>query len=395
MSRNYFDCYRCVEKAWERANNTSSWSGKIYESSEYTKLTKEYLNAIIATYLFAKSKVVDGHDVSMERLKNYIIKRVFRKGNTWDIKPDPKEFLERKGLKDKSIEDYVFKLVQKSYPGAMEYVEEIFSVELTEEENRLFEVAKCAADRLEIDELKFKMSENDYEETVKQIERAERKNHVSEFLDEEEMKWFAKLKSANRLIRWQKYLRTIKFTDSAHMFLTALFADLIAQECNELGLVKEKIDPTRAFFTGLFHDIAEVWTGDAPSPCKDEIFFAESDKKLRDIFEEYEDYVYDKYFYKYMDPLLEEEFRKNIVFYEGTDEFSQIIKNADYFSADYEVWLNIKAGNRDMPYFDVIDRSYRKAISENKSLKERTPAATEILRDMYRYSHIELNVPVI
>ena len=96
-----------------------------------------------------------------------------------------------------------------------------------------------------------------------------------------------------------------------------------------------------------------------------------------------------KYFYKYMDPRLESEFANKVVFEEGEDVISQLVKNGDYFSADYEAYLTIKVGVLDTPYYEIIKKSYAKAAANAangyQNLRERTPGATKILEDMYDF----------
>lgn len=388
--KDYYDTYLCVEKAWEKANNTSSWSGKIEPSPVYTKATKEFFNAVVAEYLFLKNiSLEDDKTLSQERLKCHIVKRIFRKGELWDIKPNEKTYLERHGMKDADVYQYMYKAVNDNYPGAVWYLDYVFSQELTLKEMELFEVAKFTATKIEFEAIKSQMTKVNREETQKEIDRKEKDIHLCDYLDDEELRWFEKLSDASRIGRWAKFPKNFVMTDSAHMMLTALFSDLITKEFVELN--KTDVDSTKAFFVALFHDIIEVWTGDAPSPCKDELFFATVQSYLRKVYEEFEEYMYKKYFYRYMDPVLAEKFKEDVVFEEGADDLSQIIKNADYFSADWEVYLTIKTGLVDKAYFSIIEKSYNKSQRNaqngyNGTLRERTPAATQILADMYDYT---------
>ena len=391
----YFDLLLCFEKAWEKSNNTFSWSGKIRPTPSYTKATKEFMNSVIAEYLFLKYHVTKGWELSEERLKFHIIQRVLRKGELWDILPGAKEYLEKNGMRDEDIIKYLYETVNTFYPNAYEYVKSIFAVSLTEKEEELFRVAKHVATLIEFDAIKGEMSDINREETQEEIDKINIK--VSDYLDDGEMKLFVKLSDAVRLVRWAKYRKGSLFTDAAHMLLTALTAEVITLEYKELKLVDESIDSTRAFFKALLHDCVEVYTGDAPSPCKNAMFFEGVGKKLRKIFEEFEEYVYKKYVFKPMDPLLQDEFKEKVVFDEGDDPVSKIVKNADYFSADIESYIMIVVGVLDGPYFDVLAMSHERA-DENKAngftdLKVKSPAATEILRIMYDYSKTRKPAP--
>jgi len=397
MIEKYLDCYKCLYEAWKKANNTFSWSGLIGPSYSYTKATKEYMNAIIAEYLFIKFHATKGWHLSEYRLKCHVIQRILRKGELWDISPFAKEYLKKQGMEDGATDRFLFETIKQTFPQAYDYVEGIFSVSLTEEEETLFTVAKNLATYFEFEAIKDSMTSINREEKQKEIDESIRKIDFDEYLETEEMDLLLKLTDAVRLVRWAKYSKGFCFTDAAHMLLTALLAEITTIEYQELGLVDETIDPTRAFFKALLHDGVEVRTGDAPSPCKDKMFFKGVGKKLRKIFEEFEDYVYKKFFFKPMDPLLQEEFKEKVVFDEGDDPISKIVKNCDYFSADIECYLMIVIGVSDKNYFNILKESFEKATRNKEAgfcnLRVKTPAATELLKFMYEFSKTKTPAP--
>lgn len=397
MIEKYLDCYKCLYEAWKKANNTFSWSGLIKPSYSYTKATKEYMNAIIAAYLFIKFHATKGWKLSEHRLKCHIIQRILRKGELWDISPFAKEYLKKQGMEDDATERFLFETIKQAFPKAYDYVEGIFSVSLTAEEEKLFSVAKNLATYFEFEAIKSEMTSINREEKQKEIDESIRKIDFDEYFEKEELDLLLKLTDAVRLVRWAKYSKSFCFTDAAHMLLAALLAEITTLEYREIGLVDETIDPTRAFFKALLHDGVEVRTGDAPSPCKDKMFFKGAGKNLRKIFEEFEEYVYKKFFFKPMDPLLQEEFIEKVVFDEGDDPISRIVKNCDYFSADIESYLMIVIGVSDKNYFDILKESFKKATKNKEAgfsdLRVRTPAATEFLKSMYEFSTTKTPAP--
>lgn len=397
MIEKYLDCYKCLYEAWKKANNTFSWSGLIKPSYSYTKATKEYMNAIIAAYLFIKFHATKGWNLSEYRLKCHIIQRILRKGELWDISPFAKEYLKKQGMEDDATERFLFETIKQAFPKAYDYVEGVFSVSLTAEEEKLFSVAKNLATYFEFEAIKSEMTSINREEKQKEIDESIRKIDFYEYFEKEEIDLLLKLTDAVRLVRWAKYSKSFCFTDAAHMLLAALLAEITTLEYREIGLVDKTIDPTRAFFKALLHDGVEVRTGDAPSPCKDKMFFKGAGKNLRKIFEEFEEYVYKKFFFKPMDPLLQEEFIEKVVFDEGNDPISKIVKNCDYFSADIESYLMIVIGVSDKNYFDILKESFKKATKNKEAgfgdLRVRTPAATEFLKSMYEFSTTKTPAP--
>lgn len=397
MIEKYLDCYKCFFTAWGKANNTFSWSGLIEPSYSYTKATKEYMNAIIAEYLFIKFHATKGWSVSEYRLKCHIIQRILRKGELWDISPFAKEYLKNHGMEDDATDRFLFETIKQSFPQAYDYVKGIFSVSLTKEEAELFSVAKNIATYFEFEAIKGRMTSINCEEKQKEIDESMRKTDFDDYLEKEELDLLLKLTDTVRLVRWAKYPKSFCFTDAAHMLLAALMAEITTLEYRECGLVDESVDPTRAFFKALLHDGVEVRTGDAPSPCKDKMFFKWEGKYLRKIFEEFEDYVYKKFFFKPMDPLLQEEFIEKVVFDEGDDPVSKIVKNCDYLSADIECYLMIVTGASDKNYFKILEESFKKAVKNKEegfcNLRVKTPAATEFLRVMYEFSKTKIPAP--
>lgn len=393
----YLDYYKCFYTAWVKSNNTFSWSGLIKPSYSYTKATKEYMNAIIAEYLFIKFHATKGLNLSEYRLKCHIIQRILRKGELWDISPFAKEYLKNKGMKNDATDKFMFETIKQSFPKAYDYITDIFSVSLTKEEEDLFFVAKSLATYFEFETIKSEMTSINRDEKQKEIDESIRKINFGEYFEKEEIDLLLKLTDTVRLVRWAKYSKSFWFTDAAHMLLTALLAEPTTLEYREIGLIDETVDPTRAFFKALLHDGVEVRTGDAPSPCKDRMFFKGEGKYLRKIFEEFEDYVYKKFFFRPMDPLFEEEFAEKVVFDEGDDVISKIVKNCDYLSADIECYLMIVIGVSDRNYFKILKESFEKAIKNKEAgysnLRIKTPAATELLKSMYEFSKTKTPAP--
>ena len=130
---------------------------------------------------------------------------------------------------------------------------------------------------------------------------------------------------------------------------------------------------------GIFHDLAEVWTTDYPSPVK---YGIPGLKKALDIFEKLmlKEHFFSKislYAAKQLEDLLNE---KETTFY-------QWIKPADNLAADSECWRQCRAGTRD-PYFkEAIERFDKELCNKEYVL----PPLFKDLHDYYlRYAQFAI-----
>ena len=126
-----------------------------------------------------------------------------------------------------------------------------------------------------------------------------------------------------------------------HLYSTAVWAYFMSLEEHP----EDEELATKRYFMGIFHDIAEAWTTDLPSPIKDYI------KGLRNACELFEDKVLKDNLYSKVPHFVAKKIHE-VMFEEpqNVDQHKAIIKGADYLSADTECWLQYQLGSRD-PYF--------------------------------------------
>ena len=158
-------------------------------------------------------------------------------------------------------------------------------------------------------------------------------------------------------MRWATCCKAVKCSVLGHLFDTAIWAYLI-------GLEQSSFDEqlaTKFFFMGIFHDIAETWTHDIPSPIKDKI------EGYRAATEEHESQMLEEHMYPNLVTLGLDEPTRNIMFEDKVNrKYRKFIKIADYLSADSECWRNLVAGSRYYYYWDaIIERKIDKSSKIN------------------------------
>ena len=147
----------------------------------------------------------------------------------------------------------------------------------------------------------------------------------------------SKLRNQNR---WAVQSYLVNCSVLGHLFDTGVLAYFIGLEQFEGD---EKV-ATKMFFMGIFHDLAEVWTSDVPSPIKDRI------PGFRAATETYEALVLERFLYSRVPEFLAKKIRSVMFEEESNSSYHGLMKAADYLSADSECWRQYLAGSRD-PYF--------------------------------------------
>lgn len=182
---------------------------------------------------------------------------------------------------------------------------------------------------------------------------------VREFIDQNSQifKLFQFVSSLRNKLRWATCCKAVKCSVLGHLFDTAIWAYLI-------GLEQSSFDEqlaTKFFFMGIFHDIAETWTHDIPSPIKDKI------EGYRAATEEHESQMLEEHMYPNLVTLGLDEPTRNIMFEDKVNrKYRKFIKIADYLSADSECWRNLVAGSRYYYYWDaIIERKIDKSSKIN------------------------------
>lgn len=347
------------------------WSEVTVEGGKYTELAKQALNCIISHFWAVEAKCET--EVVLTRFPKIAIRRGFAKDFQCDV---PEANLDRIfHLGNVSKEDFNGAICFQMEKDLDESFLKFLEVEQDCLEIQIYQAATKIATLIELEEIRNGISENDYQRKKAQIEKSIKEfSYLPGFAkvtSESYMELFREFSKLRNRIRWAKHPNIVKCSVLGHLFDVAVFSYLMSLEVHPSN---EDL-ATRYFFIGIFHDIAEKWTGDMPSPVKDSI------KGLRQATEEFEREVLEKHVYSHLPRYQIEEIRRVMLEDKRTTTLKTFSKKSDNFSAFIECWRELDAGSRHKYYRDVMEKSY----SEKESLPENFRLLTEKLYDSIRY----------
>lgn len=367
-----------------RLKESESWRGKTMPHAGFSKEDKEALNAfifIILNPIFQKEK---GIKCDLTRFPLYFFKRLCSKAYLWDSKPANKKYLKAHVENFDCVQDrYIYEKLY--YKLGDEFTEWLFEESFKLDENTLkcFEVAKAIATLVEFEEMKGEMRPDQIQEThyniTTQIVKLSKEfpfvtdivNGTGEYCNLIQL--FQNISWSRYTFRWQGYHSPVRSSILTHMLESAIlgYFMFIEKHLDELKRSTPVTNPKlydgleKAFTVMLFHDIAEIWTDDIPSPAKDGM-------RIRQVTEDQELEALNKYFYSKTPDFVDKYFQDGVMLEDIADkELKKFFKAADYFSADLEVWWNIRAGSREPRFEEILLKSYEKEY--------RTPIARETL----------------
>lgn len=320
------------------------WSSYVGDY-RYNELNKQAMNAII-TYVLASEAQEGGEEVDMTKFPKIIFHRIFEKLVLCDIREDFIDRILKLGNIDRKRFDEIIEDIIKRDMG-IEFAKFI-TPEEESIEGKIFQASVKLATKMELFEIRNQIPEIDYIETISQIE-----NVLNGYSDipgftrisleySKEMILFKKISALRNRIRWNRRLGPIKCAVLGHNFEVAIFSYLMALK--EYG--DEKI-ATRCFFTGVFHDVPETFTGDMPQPVKDAI------PGLRRATEYFELEMVNNHIYANFPEYMREAMHRVMLEESGGEAYKRIVKKADYLSADLECLRYVIAGSKD-PYFEYV-----------------------------------------
>lgn len=348
------------------------WSEVTVEGGKFTELSKQALNCIIA-YFWAIEARNKNAVISLMRFPKIAIRRGFVKDFQCDV---PEANLDRIfHLGNVSKKDFDEAIRFQMEKDLSESFLKLLEVEQGCLEIQIYQAATKLATLIELEEIRNGISNKDYQRKKEQIEKSinEFSNlpGFSEMTSKNYMELFHEFSKLRNRIRWAKHPNIIKCSVLGHLFDVAVFAYLMSLETHPAD---EEL-ATRHFFIGIFHDIAEKWTGDMPSPVKDSI------KGLRQATEEFEREVLEEYVYSNLPDYLVKAIQEVMLEDKRTASLKAFSKKSDNFSAFVECWRELDAGSRHKYYRDVMEKSY----SKKESLSEIFRLLTENLYDGIRY----------
>lgn len=335
---------KAINEVFKRLNILRRWTS-VTTDDKYNELAKQALNCITA-YMLASFSETEGNIVNWERFPKIAIYRAFAKVYVYFDTPEHiiDEICAIGGINKDAFNKATSEIIT-------ELTDEDFSAYLGEgigtKEMEIYRAATKIATLVELEENSSLMkTSGDYRDKYGEIQRSLEKFYhipgVSEFSDPsgDYFKLLLKISKLRNQNRWAVQPYSVNCSVLGHLFDTAVLAYFIGLEYFSY---EEKV-ATKMFFMGIFHDLAEVWTSDVPSPIKDRI------PGFRAATEKYEAQVLQEKLYSKVPEFMAEHIRAVMFEEESNSSFHTLMKAADYLSADSECWRQYVAGSRD-PYF--------------------------------------------
>lgn len=321
------------------------WS-TIKRQDEYNEMAKQAMNAIVA-YLIASFAEEEGYKVSWENIPRASLYRAFQK--VYAMSDTPEYIYESLMVDEQQLEEATLKEITKK-------ADEAFAKELLHGwksyEGQIYKAAMKIVTLLELLEYERECEPRIFAKKYQEVQDSMQKYMlipgVAEIADEDG-RIFEMLKKVSRLrsqIRWKEQAgRTTEFSVLEHLYDTALFAWLMALD-KEPG---DEATATKFFFMGIWHDVAETWTTDIPSPTKSKI------KGLRAKSEDLELQYMEEHVYRALPNFLAKKVREVVFEDESNKEHKALMKGADYLSADRECYQMYLCGSLDRYFLGAIE----------------------------------------
>lgn len=351
-----------------RLNNLRRWT-EITSQGKYNELAKQALNCVIV-YLLAKFAEHEGKSIRYEDFPRIALGRAYAKVYVYFDTPEHKidEICRTRGINKREFDRIANKIIieKTDYDFAS-----FLSEGIGEYEVRLYRAATKIATYVELLEHQTQGISKKLQDIERNLDAFEDIPGVSEFsnTESEYFKIFQTISRLRNQTRWAVFSYNIECSVLGHLFDTAIFAYFMA--LNQTNFDEKYA--SRMFFMGIYHDIAEVWTKDIPSTIKDAI------PGFRYATEQYEMEQIEKHVYSKIPDFLSKELKKVMLEEAENMPFHDLVKQADYLSADSECYRNLVAGSRDKGFADVI-------IERDK--KDMTPFNLEMHKFFEKYAKV-------
>lgn len=374
MKKLTFKYVMATNNVFGKMNNLRRWTD-FSSQQKYNELAKQAYNCIVA-YMIAKKAENEGHTIHYEFFPKIALHRAFEKVYVFYDTPEHKideicgmSTVNREEFKKTTI-DIISEKTDADFAN-------FITQDIGEYELRIYKAATKIATYIEFLEQQRNLMDlgfyarsqriqriiEEYKDIPGVLEFSEVRSPVFRVLQE-----ISNLRNQNR---WATFYYNVECSVLGHLFDTAVFAYLFALDESKFN----EEYATKMFFFGLFHDVAETWTKDIPSPIKDRI------NGFREATEVYEKSMLEKHLYSVVPPYLSKALRDVMFENEENKMYKKRIKEADYISADSECCRNFRSGSRDIDF--VIAICKRKINSD----------ATDLYKEVYQYfSKIALEI---
>ena len=249
-------------------------------------------------------------------------------------------------------------------------------------EMQIYKAATAIATYIEAIEIKPLISEEQHtqimERQIKRLNKYKDFPIVRDILSGTPNDMFNLFKEFSRLrnrIRWVKRAPLRNYSVLGHSYDVAVINYLFCLNDNPNDIERAE----KGFYVGLFHDLAENWTGDMPSPVKNEV------PGLRAKTEEIEIKVLNSFVFPSLPDWLVPKFKEIMLELIPNRNLRDFYKIADDFAATVEAATQLMIGSTDTYFANVVI-----ANSLKKSPIEICNAVTNQLRKDARISYFTL-----
>jgi len=354
------------------------WSAHIQDN--YTEVSKLAFNCQIATILFEivayeqrnNLHFAEYPDIHFDYLPRIALYRAFEKYEKCDILDETyqKLFAEHQALEEHFLSYMRNKVISMTSP---QFFDHISGLENTFE-MQIYKAATALATYYESLEIRRMVSEKPFSEIQeRQIERLKKykdfpiirdlfEGNAKEDIEGENFKLkelFSTLSSLRNRIRWVKRVPLRNYSVLGHSFDVAVYNYLFTLSEQPYNIKKAEV----GFFVGLYHDIAEIWTGDMPSPLKDAI------PGLRKRTEELEIEVLETKVFPLLPSWLIPNFKKMMLEMLPKEE-RELYKFGDNLAAYVEASTQLMIGSNDYYFAWVVADGIIKASEHSKLAKQ-------------------------
>ncbi len=366
-----------TNEVFKRLNILRRWTSFVTED-KYNELAKQSLNCITA-YMLATYSEKDGITVKWERFPKIALYRAFQKAYVYFDTPEHimDEICKIGNIKKSEFNKVTEEIIAEN---AGKQFADFLCEGIGTYEFQIYRAATKIATYVELVENSNKMRSEEQrikvQEIIKSLEEFEGIPGVNEiYLNTQGgiFKLLEKLSSLRNRNRWAAQAYSVECSVLGHLFDTAVFAYFMSLEKDP----ENEVTATKMFFMGIFHDVAEAWTTDIPSPIKDRI------RGFRAATEKYELEVLEKNLYKNVPEFLAKKLKEVMFEDEANVKYKKLLKGADYLSADSECWRQYKAGTRDEYFLGAINRRRPKIESGDVLL---TPVCGKLYKEFYEYA---------
>jgi len=335
--------------------------------NKYNYLSKQALNCIVC-YILATYAEKSGHVIYWERFPKIAIYRAFQSAYVYyDVPEDVIRYLcTRNNI---NLNDFHSTTKEIIAENSDKEFSNFVCQGLGTYEYRIYRAAMQIADYIELKENQYNLN-MDYmikvQEVIRSIGTYSDIPGVLEISNLEDpvfkvLQQISRLRNQNR---WATYAYNMECSVLGHLFDTSIFAYFMALEKKE-----DEDLATKMFFMGIFHDIAETWTKDIPSPIKDRI------PGFREATEKFELEMLELKFYRVIPDFLAESIKKVMLEEPENEQYKKSLKGADYLSADSECWRQYVAGSKDKYFAKAVNDRQQKI---DEGVITLTPVCTEL-----------------